>query len=74
MPRLRTSACSEKKPGWLIAYYRDMDDEMINARDRLASKLFFGADMLVNGELKECNGYTKKDLLKLINVFDEIKA
>ena len=52
----------------------DMDDEMINARDRLASKLFFGADMLVNGELKECNGYTKKDLLKLINVFDEIKA
>ena len=61
-----------RKSRFRLVKDNEMDEELTNGKNNLAGKMFFGADMLINGEIKECNGYTKKDLLNIIKVFDEI--
>ncbi len=51
---------------------KDMDKELINARENFASELFAGAYGIISGEVKEYNGFTKEKLLNHVKVYDEI--
>ncbi len=51
---------------------KDMDKELIKAREDFASKLFAGASEIISGEVKEYNGFTKEKLLSHVKVYDEI--
>lgn len=50
----------------------ELDEELDSARKVFAGKLLWGADKVINGEIKEIDGYDIKKLLDLVKVFDEV--
>ena len=59
------------------ANYREIpieecSEELLNAREEFASKLFNDAYKLFNGSKSKVRGYTKEDLLNLVKVYEEI--
>lgn len=50
----------------------ELDEELDNARKTFAGKIIWGANKVINGEIKEVNGYDKEKLLGLVKVFDEV--
>ena len=47
----------------------EITDELRKAKIQLASSLFKNADLLFNGKADKVNGYTKEDLLKMVEVY-----
>ena len=49
-----------------------MDDDLIKARENFASQLFCGSNAIMNGDVREYKGFTRRKLLDFIKVYDEI--
>lgn len=47
----------------------ELTDELRKAKIQLASSLFKDANLLFNGKADKVNGYTKEDLLKMVEVY-----
>lgn len=50
----------------------ELTDELRKAKIQLASSLFKDAELLFNGKADSVNGFTKEDLLKMIDVYIQI--
>ena len=50
----------------------ELDDELIKARENVASHLFYGSDLVINGMLRSNKGFSKQNLLDMVGVYEEI--
>ena len=50
----------------------DLDDELYYAKETMATNLFKGAKEVMAGTVRERNGFTRQNLLDMVNVYQEI--